>query len=63
MEAVSTWEIVLLGLIALLVILWFRPGIEAAFQHADQVEQKDWRGFLLPIALVALFVILLIAIA
>ncbi|MGR6034377.1 MAG: hypothetical protein ACU4EQ_05770 [Candidatus Nitrosoglobus sp.] len=63
MEAVSTWEMILLGLIALLVILWFQPGIKVAFQHAAQVEQKDWKGFLLPIVLVALLVIFLIAIA
>jgi hypothetical protein len=62
MEAISMWEMILLGLVALLVILWFRPGIRAAFQHAEGVE-KDWRGFLLPIALVILFVILLITIA
>jgi hypothetical protein len=63
MEAMSTWEIILLGLVALLVILWFQPGIRSAFQHAKRVEQKDWRGFLLPIALVILFVIFLLAIA
>ncbi len=63
METISTWETILLGLIALLVILWFRPGIKAAFQQAKQVEHKDWRGFLLPIAIVVLFVIFLLAIA
>jgi cbb3-type cytochrome oxidase subunit 3 len=57
----STWETILLGMVVLLVILWFRPGIRAAFQHAEQVEEKDWRGFLLPLALVVLFVLLLLA--
>lgn len=63
MEAMSTWETILLGLVAIFVILWFRPSIKAAFQHAEQVEQKDWRGFLFPIVLVILFVILLLMIA
>ncbi|QBQ54883.1 hypothetical protein [Nitrosococcus wardiae] len=63
MEAASTWEVLLLGLVAILVILWFRPGIRGAFQHAEQVKEKDWKGFLIPIALVALFVIILLAIA
>lgn len=63
METMGAWETILLGLVALLVILWFRPGIKAAFQHAKQMEQKDWKGFLLPIALVVLFVIFLLAIA
>jgi hypothetical protein len=57
----STWETILLGLVVLFVILWFRPGIKAAFQHAARVEEKDWRGFLLPLAVVVLFVILLLA--
>jgi hypothetical protein len=57
----SAWETILLGLVALLVIFWFRPGIKAAFQHAERVEEKDWRGFLIPIALVVLFVLLLLA--
>lgn len=63
MEAMSTWEMILVGLVAIFVILWFRPGIRGAFQHAKQVEQKDWKGFLLPIAVVFLFVMLLLAIA
>lgn len=63
METIGMWETILLGLVALLVILWFRPGIKAAFQQAKQVEQRDWRGFLLPIAFVVLFVVLLLIIA
>jgi hypothetical protein len=61
MEPVSTWEAVLIGVVALLVTLWFRPGIKAAFERSRTAEQKDWAGVLLPLALVALFVLLLIA--
>ncbi|BAW80256.1 hypothetical conserved protein [Candidatus Nitrosoglobus terrae] len=63
MEAVNTWEAILLGLLVLFVILWSRPGIKAAFQHAEKIEQKDWRGFLLPIILVILFVVFLVVIS
>ncbi|ADJ29101.1 hypothetical protein Nwat_2272 [Nitrosococcus watsonii C-113] len=63
MGEMSTWEMVLVGVIAILVILWFRPGIRAALQYGKQAEEKDWRGFLLPLAFVVLFVILLLAIA
>lgn len=57
------WEAILLSSVAILLILWFRPAIRAAFQHAEQVEKKDWKGFLLPIAFVVLFVLFLLAIA
>lgn len=59
----GTWEAILLGLMVLFVILWFRPGMRMAFQHAEQTEEKDWKGFLLPIAVVVLFVLFLLAIA
>jgi hypothetical protein len=52
-ETASTWEIILAGVVALLVILWFRPGIKAA--------PKDWPSVLIPLAVVVLFVLLLIA--
>ncbi|CAH9018214.1 hypothetical protein [Candidatus Nitrosacidococcus sp. I8] len=60
MEEHNTWEMILAGLIALIVILWFSPGIKTAFQHSKQVENKDWKGFLFPIGLVILFVFFLI---
>jgi hypothetical protein len=55
----STWEVLLAGLLALLVILWFRPGIKAALERSRQAE-KDWPSVLIPLALVVIFVILLI---
>lgn len=63
MGTMSAWEMILAGVIAILVILWFRPGIRATLQYGKQVEKKDWRGFLLPLAFVVLFVIMLLAIA
>ena len=60
MESVQTWEIILLGGIALLVVLWFRPGIKAAFERSRQAETKDWQGALIPLAVVVLFVIFLL---
>ena len=61
MEAMGLWEKLLLGVVAVLVILWFRPGIKAAFERSRQAE-KDWPAVLIPLALVVLFVIFLIAI-
>jgi len=56
------WEKILLGVLALLVILWFRPGIKAALEQSRRAEQKDWRGVVIPIIVVVLFVIFLVSI-
>ena len=55
----STWETILIGLIALLVIFWFSPGIKAAIKRGKQAE-ADWGAALIPLGLVALFVLFLI---
>ncbi|MCP5158876.1 MAG: hypothetical protein H6974_01495 [Gammaproteobacteria bacterium] len=59
METTAWWELLLGGIVALLVILWFRPGIKAAMERS-KTTQKDWPAVLIPIGLVVLFVILLI---
>ena len=59
--ALSTWEMIALGAIALIVIFLFVPGIKK-IQEDSQKADKDWKGVLLPIGAVVLFVILLIAI-
>ncbi|MEN8261178.1 MAG: hypothetical protein ABFS02_11435 [Pseudomonadota bacterium] len=59
MESPSVWETLLLGVVVLLVVLWFRPGIKAALERSRTAE-KDWPGALIPIAMVVLLVIFLI---
>ena len=59
MESMGWLEAILLGVIAALVIFWFRPGIKAALEASKQAE-KDWPAALIPIGLVVLFVIFLI---
>jgi len=61
MTELATWEIILIGLIAALVIFWWRPGIKATLEQSRKAP-KDWAGALLPLGLVVLFVILLLAI-
>jgi len=61
MESAAWWEILLGGLLAALVILWFRPGIRAAIERS-RTAKKDWPAVLIPLALVVLFVLLLIQI-
>lgn len=54
------WQKILLGVGVILVIMWFRPGIKAIWKQSQEAEEKDWKGLLLPIGMVVLFVILLI---
>ncbi len=61
MEPVATWEKLLLGVLALLVILWFSPGINKMI-GVSRDANSDWIGFAIPIAMVSLFVFLLILI-
>jgi hypothetical protein len=60
MEPLATWEKVLTGILVLLVLLWFRPGIKAVFEQSQAAEERDWKGVLIPIGLVVLFVIFLL---
>ena len=60
MEPMSLWEKLLLGVLVVLVLLWFRPGIKAAFRERRHASQAEWLSALIPIALVAAFVALLI---
>jgi len=60
MMEMELWEKILLGVGALLVVLWFRPGIKAVWKQSQAAEDRDWKGLLLPIGMVILFVLLLI---
>ena len=59
MESAAWWEILVGGVVALLLILWFRPGIKAAIERS-RTAKKDWPAAWIPLALVVLFVLLLI---
>ncbi|WP_290653077.1 hypothetical protein [Aquisalimonas sp.] len=60
----AAWEMVLAGIFAVLVTMWFLPGIrESMKRDKEQADQpKDWRGLILPLIFVILFVMLLISI-
>ena len=60
MNEMSTWEMVLVGALVVLVLFWIGPGIKPMLEQSRQAE-KDWAGLLLPIIAVILFVILLIS--
>ncbi len=60
MEPMGLWTKILLGAVAVLAILWMGPGVKQALRASEQVEEKDWKGFLIPILVVILFVVMLI---
>ncbi len=59
MESMALWEKLLLGALVVLVLLWFRPGLKAAFKERRNASRQEWMSVLVPIALVAGFVVLL----
>ena len=61
MDPLATWEKILLGLFAVVLIVWFGPGLKVAFQKSEAQEEKDWKGIIIPLVLVILFVLLLIS--
>jgi RsiW-degrading membrane proteinase PrsW (M82 family) len=60
MNDMGLWEKILLGVLVVLVLLWFRPGIKQAFTDRREASREEWMSVLIPIALVAGFVVLLI---
>lgn len=57
----SLWDQLLVGAVVVIVLIWWGPGIKATLEQSRRAENKDWRGFLLPIAVVVVFVLLLLA--
>jgi len=60
METMSTWEMLLVGALVVLVLFWVGPGIKPMLEQSRQAE-KDWAGLLVPIIAVILFVLLLVS--
>jgi hypothetical protein len=54
-------EVVIAGVIVLLALLLLTPGLRAMLRQSREARERDWAGFLIPIGLVVLFVLLLIA--
>ena len=61
MDPIATWEKLLLGVLALLVMLWFSPSINKMI-GVSRGAKSDWIGLAIPIAMVSLFVFVLILI-
>jgi hypothetical protein len=61
--AMDIWEALLVGVLALLALLWFGPGVKEAVRQSPAGSSQDWWGLLVPIGLVVGFVFLLIILA
>lgn len=61
MQSMAWWQQLLLALVLVLVLWWTLPGIKTALERSRNAEAKDWRGVLLPVGIVVVFVLLLIA--
>ncbi len=57
------WEQILLGMAAFALLFFFWPGAKRALEQSKQAENPDWKGALVPIGIVVLFVILLLMMA
>ncbi len=56
----ETWEKLVIGVFALIILFWFFPGIRPMLKKSKDAP-KDWAGVLVPVGLVVLFIIFLIS--
>lgn len=59
----AVWEQVLLGIATVILVFLFWPGVKVAMEKSKQAENPDWKGALIPVAIVVAFVILLVILA
>ena len=59
MDPLATWEKLLIGVIGLLVLLWFSPGVKIMIGQSRDAK-KNWPTVLIPAVVVVNFVILLL---
>ena len=57
---VELWEAILAGALVLAILFFFGPGAKRAAEKAPKADASDWKAALVPILLVAGFVVLMI---
>lgn len=57
----ETVEKILIGVVALLLVMWFLPGIRQSFKEKRETSKSDWIAVVTPLAIVAIFVFFLIS--
>lgn len=56
----ESWEKFVIGAFIVIALFWFFPGIKPTLEQSKDAP-KDWKGVLIPIALVVIFIIFLIS--
>ena len=54
------WEAILAGVLVLAVLFFFGPGAKRAVENTPKADASDWKAAIVPIVLVAGFVVLMI---
>ena len=54
------WEAILAGVLVIIVLFFFGPGAKKSLENAPEAGAGDWRTALVPVALVAAFVVAMI---
>ena len=55
------WMKIISAVALVLMLIYLIPRAKAVMQASAEVENKDWKGALIPLVFVVLFVILLIS--
>ena len=59
----SLFETLITTALAALLLIWLWPGFRHMIEKSRQAESRNWPAFLIPMALIALFVFILISLA
>jgi len=57
----ASWESVILGIVAVIFVIWMFPGVKKRMLNSPKGTSEDWKGLILPLLLVVLFVLFLIS--
>ncbi len=57
------FEQVMVGLVGVLILFLFWPGVKAAVKRSREAEKPEWAAALIPLAIVVAFIVFLILLA
>ena len=61
MGQMETWELILVGILVAIVVLWMGPGVKRTLQSSSKGSTGDWLGLAGVLGIVVVFIFLLIA--
>ncbi len=60
MGDVATWEKVVVAILAIGLVIWLYPSLKQSMAESKEAK-KDWKGVLIPLGVVVIFVMFLLA--